>query len=64
MWIPKVIPVNGVFESQGVFARCFRAEVFLSPESPTPKAIGSCLFLHTSYRAYLNYTRLFDLYLS
>ena len=37
---------------------------FLCPESSTPKAIGSYLFLHTSYRAYLNYARLFDLYLS
>lgn len=37
---------------------------FLCPESSTPKAIGSYLFLHTSYRAYLDYARLFDLYLS
>ena len=37
---------------------------FLCPESSTPKAIGGYLFLHTPYRAYLYYTRLFDLYLS
>jgi hypothetical protein len=37
---------------------------FLCPESSTPKAIGSYLFLHTSYRAYLHHMRLFDLYLS
>jgi len=37
---------------------------FFCPESSTPKAIGSYLFLHTSYRAYINCTRLFDLYLS
>jgi hypothetical protein len=37
---------------------------FLCPESSTPKAIRSYLFLHTSYRAYLDYARLFDLYLS
>jgi hypothetical protein len=37
---------------------------FFCPESSTPKAIGSYLFLHTSYRAYNTYTRLFDLYLS
>jgi hypothetical protein len=37
---------------------------FLCPESSTPKAIGSYLFLHTSYRAHRNHARLFDLYLS
>gem|GEM_PF-3392953 len=64
MWILKVIPTNVVFESQGEFARCFRAEVCYYSESPTPKAIGSYLLPHTSYRAYFNYTRRFDLYLS
>jgi len=58
-----VIPANGMFEGQGEFARCFRAVVCYHSESPTPKAIGSYLFHHTSYRAYLYYTRHFDLYL-
>jgi len=48
----KVIPTKGLFESQGEFARYFRAEVCYCSESPTPKAVGSYLFHHTSYRAY------------
>jgi hypothetical protein len=39
-------------------------QMFLCPEISTPKAIGSYLFLHTFYGAYLYQMRLFDLYLS
>jgi hypothetical protein len=39
-----VIPTNGVFESQGEFALCFRAVVYYCSESPTPRAIGRYLF--------------------
>jgi len=37
---------------------------FSAPKALLQKPLESYLFLHTSYRACLNYMRLFDLYLS